>query len=77
MRMELTSPLNTVLNHMLQSSPITTSPIIVALSAKKQLFPNAGVNPRTDLISAIMICFLIRPQYSYYFRLWQIITGWI
>ena len=34
MRIALTSPRNTALNQMLQSFPITTSPIIVALSAK-------------------------------------------
>jgi hypothetical protein len=37
--MELTSPRNTAPYHTLQSSPMTTSPIITAVSAKKQFFP--------------------------------------
>ena len=53
MRMELTSPRSTVLNQMLQSRPIFTSPMIVALSAKKQFSPISGVKPLTDFISAI------------------------
>ena len=55
MRMELTSPRSTVLNQMLQSRPIFTSPMITALSAKKQFSPISGVKPRTDFISAILI----------------------
>ena len=58
MRMEFTSPRITELNHILQSLPITTSPIIVALSAKKQFSPIAGVNPLTDFIKAtrMLVC---------------------
>ena len=38
---------------MLQSFPIFTSPMMVALSARKQFSPISGVKPRTDLIKAI------------------------
>jgi hypothetical protein len=53
MRIEFTSPRSTVLNQMLQSRPILTSPMITALSAKKQFSPISGVNPLTDFINAI------------------------
>ena len=52
-RMEFTSPRNTVPNQILQPSPISTSPIIVALSAKNVSLPIWGVKPLTDFIKAI------------------------
>src|ERR1051326_2353311 len=54
MRMEFTSPRTTALNQMLHSSPITTSPTTVQLSAKKQSFPNFGETPLTGFIKAIL-----------------------
>ena len=39
----------------LQPSPISTSPIMVALSAKNVSFPILGVKPLTDFIKAIII----------------------
>src|SRR5690554_7544662 len=56
-RMELTSPRSTALYQMLQSSPISTSPIMVAFSARKTLFPNFGINPLTSFMSAIVVFF--------------------
>ena len=53
MHIEFTSPRNTVPYQMLQPSPITTSPIIVAFSAKKVSFPIMGVKPLTDFINAM------------------------
>src|ERR671913_1730614 len=50
---EWTSPLTTALNHTVQFSPISTCPITVAFSARKQFFPNFGVYPLTDFINAI------------------------
>src|SRR6187200_367966 len=50
---KFTSPLTTALNQMLQSSPITTSPTIVELGAKKQLFPNCGYLFSTGSITGI------------------------
>jgi hypothetical protein len=44
----------TVLNQALQSSPIITLPTIVALGAKKQLFPNWGCLSSTGSIRAIL-----------------------
>src|ERR1051326_5973006 len=54
MRMEFTSPRTTALNQMLHSSPITTSPTTVQLSAKKQSLPNFGETPLTGFIKAIL-----------------------
>src|SRR5579871_5245717 len=54
MRMQFTSPLTTALNQMLQSSPISTSPTIVALGATKQFFPKRGDLPSTGSIVAII-----------------------
>src|SRR6185436_471195 len=55
---KFTSPLTTVLNQMLQSSPISTSPTIVELGAKKQLLPNCGNLFSTGSITG-MIRFLV------------------
>jgi hypothetical protein len=52
-----TSPLKTALNQMLQSSPITTSPTIVALGAIKQSFPKLGRTPFTGKITGIKYIF--------------------
>jgi hypothetical protein len=51
--MEFTSPLITAENQTEHSSPITTSPVMVALSARKQSFPKTGLIPRTGNMSAI------------------------
>jgi hypothetical protein len=48
----------------------TVSPIIVALSAKKQWLPICGVKPRTDLIKAIfsiVSSFLVQ-KYAFYLK---------
>src|SRR6186713_3238088 len=50
---KFTSPLTTVLNQILQSSPISTSPTIVELGAKKQLLPNCGNLFSTGSITGI------------------------
>src|SRR6187551_362942 len=50
---KFTSPLTTVLNQMLQSSPISTSPTTVELGAKKQLLPNCGNLFSTGSITGI------------------------
>ena len=42
-------------NQMLQPSPISTSPIIAALSAKNVSLPIFGVKPLTDFIIAMFI----------------------
>ena len=42
---------------MLQSLPIFTSPMMAALSARKQFSPNSGVNPLTDFLIAIAMMF--------------------
>src|SRR6185436_4356150 len=55
---KFTSPLTTVLNQMLQSSPISTSPTIVELGARKQLLPNCGNLFSTGSITG-MIRFLV------------------
>jgi hypothetical protein len=53
MVIELTSPLITAENQTEHSSPMTTSPVMVALSARKQSFPNTGLIPLTGNMSAI------------------------
>src|SRR5215203_3167179 len=53
--MLFTSPRTTALNHTLHSSPITTSPTIVALGAIKQFSPHLGVLSSTGKISAIRL----------------------
>jgi hypothetical protein len=53
--MEFTSPRTTALNQMLHSSPISTSPITVALGAKKQFSPNFGVISLQGSINAIFL----------------------
>lgn len=52
-RIKFTSPRTTALNQILQSSPITTSPTIVELGAKKQLLPNSGNLFSTGSITGI------------------------
>jgi hypothetical protein len=54
-RIEFTSPRNTAPYQMLLSSPIITSPIITAVSAKKQLLPMLGLMPLSVFISAIFL----------------------
>ena len=44
-----------VLNQTLQPSPITTSPIIVAFSARKHSLPISGVKPLTGIMRAIVL----------------------
>jgi hypothetical protein len=48
-----TSPLTTALNHTEQEEPISTSPTIVELGAKKQFSPKTGYLPFTGRIKAI------------------------
>src|SRR6185436_11370997 len=64
---EFTSPRTTALNHTLQSSPILTSPTIVAFSARKQFFPRTGVLPFTDFISAIFCLTLHHSKIKLYY----------
>src|SRR5215218_7397997 len=52
-RMLLTSPRTTALNHTLHSVPISTSPTMVQLGAIKQSSPHLGNTPSTGKINAI------------------------
>src|SRR5262245_65323985 len=53
MRMKFTSPRTTVLNQTLQSSPIVTSPTMVALGAMNTLLPNWGYLSSTGSITGM------------------------
>jgi hypothetical protein len=46
------------LNHTLQSSPIITSPTMVAFGAMKQLLPKAGDRPFTGKIMGMFIFYM-------------------
>src|SRR5690606_1207342 len=54
---ECTSPRTTALYQTVQLSPMTTSPTTTEVSARKQFFPNRGVKPLTERISAILCYF--------------------
>ena len=50
-----TSPRSTVPYHIEQSLPIVTSPMMAAVSARKQFSPILGVKPRSSLMIAISV----------------------